>query len=413
MSGLAAAGALARTGWTVTLLERGDRLRPGRAAVLLWPNGVRALASLGLGGAGGVEAVGTAVPALGVRRPDGRWLQQPDESAPVALAVHRTDLHDMLVAGLGDQVEICTGVTIRTTRPTTRRPGVSDGTTTWEADLIVGADGADSVLRRRLAPASTLVSGGYALWRAVIPWYRVPEQVGTAAGAAGGSAAGGSVGGSAGGSAGGSVGGSAAGSAAGVAGGELIGDAHRFSYAVLGDRAEKRGGVYWVAAVPGAARPEPPETQLTLLRRWFAGWHPPVGDLLAATDPEDLVQETVRDLRPVPKLAHPAGPGGYLLVGDAAHAMSAHAGQGPGLAAEDAATLQIVLHGVVPGGSLGEALADYARLRSARIARVAAHVRRLDAALHSRGRFSVGSRFAPRLLERVATVAAEWQPPAR
>src|SRR6185503_1309551 len=129
---------------------------------------------------------------------------------------------DMLVAGLGDQVEICTGVTIRTTRPTTRRPGVSDGTTTWEADLIVGADGADSVLRRRLAPASTLVSGGYALWRAVIPWYRVPEQVGTAAGAAGGSAAGGSVGGSAGGSAGGSVGGSAAGSAAGVAGGELI-----------------------------------------------------------------------------------------------------------------------------------------------------------------------------------------------
>jgi len=72
-----------------------------------------------------------------------------------------------------------------------------------------------------------------------------------------------------------------------------------------------------------------------------------------------------------------------------------------------------VLHGVVPGGSLGEALADYARLRSARLARVAAHVRRLDAALHSRGRFSVGSRFAPRLLDRVATVADEWQPPAR
>ena len=84
MSGLAAAGALARTGWTVTLLERGDRLRPGRAAVLLWPNGVRALASLGLGGAGGVEAVGTAVPALGVRRPDGHTrcrLRAPGQAA--------------------------------------------------------------------------------------------------------------------------------------------------------------------------------------------------------------------------------------------------------------------------------------------------------------------------------------------
>jgi 2-polyprenyl-6-methoxyphenol hydroxylase-like FAD-dependent oxidoreductase len=381
MSGLAAAGALARTGWKVTLLERADRLRPGRAAVLLWPNGVQALAALGLGGAGGIEAIGTPVPPLGVRRPDGRWLHQPDESAPAAIAVHRADLHDMLVAGLGDQVGICTGVTIRTTRPTTRRPGVSDGTTTWEADLIVGADGADSVLRRRLAPAAILVSGGYALWRAVIPWYRVPSTAGS--------------------------------DPPDVAGGELIGDGHRFSYASLGDRGEKRGGIYWLAAAPGAARPEPAETQLTLLRRWFAGWHPPVGDLLAATDPEDLVQETVRELRPLPRLSHPAGPGGYVLVGDAAHAMSAHAGQGPGLAAEDAATLQGVLHGVVPGGSLGEALDDYARQRTARVARMAAHVRRLDAALHSRGRFSVGSRFAPRLLERVATAAAEWQPPER
>jgi 2-polyprenyl-6-methoxyphenol hydroxylase-like FAD-dependent oxidoreductase len=386
MSGLAAAGALARTGWKVTLLERADRLRPGRAAVLLWPNGVRALASLGLGGAGGVEAIGTPVPALGVRRPDGRWLHQPDESAPAAIAVHRADLHDMLVAGLGDQVEICTGVAIRTTRPTTRPPGVSDGTTAWEADLVVGADGADSVLRRRLAPTATLVSGGYALWRAVIPWYRVPPA-GPATPAWDATAR--------------------------AAGGELIGDGHRFSYAVLGDRAEKRGGIYWVAAAPGAARPESAETQLTLLRRWFAGWHPPVGDLLAATEPEDLVQETVRELRPLPRLAHPAGPGGYVLVGDAAHAMSAHAGQGPGLATEDAATLQSVLHGVVPGGSLGEALDDYARQRTARVARMAAHVRRLDAALHSRGRFSVGSRFAPRLLERVAAVAADWQPPSR
>jgi 2-polyprenyl-6-methoxyphenol hydroxylase-like FAD-dependent oxidoreductase len=376
MSGLAAAGALARTGWRVTLLERADRLRPGRAAVLLWPNAVRALESLGLGGAGGVGAIATAVPPLGVRRPDGRWLHEPDGSAPPVMAVHRADLHDMLVAGLSDQVEICTGVQIRTIRPTSKSPGVSDGTTMWEADLIVGADGADSLLRRRLAPAATLVSGGYALWRAVIPWYRVPDLGSSPAG-------------------------------------ELIGDGHRFSYASLGDRGEKRGGVSWLAAAPGAARPEPAETQLTLLRRWFAGWHPPVGDLLAATESEDLVQETVRDLRPLPRLAHGAGRGGYVLVGDAAHAMSAHAGQGPGLATEDAATLQAVLHGVVPGGSLGEALDDFARLRTARVNRMSSHVRRLDAALHSRGRFSVGSRFAPRLLDRVAAVAADWDPPSR
>ena len=47
IGGLAAAGALARTGWQVTLLERGDRLRGDSAALLLWPNGVRALHALG------------------------------------------------------------------------------------------------------------------------------------------------------------------------------------------------------------------------------------------------------------------------------------------------------------------------------------------------------------------------------
>ena len=44
VGGLAAAGALARAGWQVTLLERGDRLRgAGGAALLIWPNGVAAL----------------------------------------------------------------------------------------------------------------------------------------------------------------------------------------------------------------------------------------------------------------------------------------------------------------------------------------------------------------------------------
>jgi 2-polyprenyl-6-methoxyphenol hydroxylase-like FAD-dependent oxidoreductase len=358
----------------VTLLERADRLRPGRAAVLLWPNGVRALQALGLGA--GLDAITTPVPPLGVRHPDGRWLQQPDDAAPQPCVMHRADLVDTLVAGLSESVEVCTGVVIRSTAPTTRRPSVSDGRTTWEADLVVGADGADSVVRRRLAPAATLVSAGYALWRAVIPWYRAPALAEDVA-----------------------------------AGGETMGNGHRFSYAALGERGASRGGICWLAAAPGAARPEPHDVQLGLLRRWFAGWHPPIGELLSVTDPDDLLQETVRELRPLPPFAHPAVSGGYVLLGDAAHAMSAHAGQSPGLALEDAATLEAVLTGASPGRRLTDAIEEYARQRTARVARMAAHMRRLDAAVQSRGRFSVGRRIAPRLLERVATAGADWSPP--
>src|SRR5256885_2386513 len=76
VGGLAAAGALARTGWQVTLLERGDRLRGDSAALLLWPNGVRALRALGLGG--GLGAIASPAPTRGIRRPGGQWLVEPD-----------------------------------------------------------------------------------------------------------------------------------------------------------------------------------------------------------------------------------------------------------------------------------------------------------------------------------------------
>src|SRR2546423_12153439 len=75
IGGLAIAGALARTGWRVTLLERNDRLRGDAAALMIWPNGIRALHALGLGG--GLGAIATPAPSRGIRRPNGQWLRPP------------------------------------------------------------------------------------------------------------------------------------------------------------------------------------------------------------------------------------------------------------------------------------------------------------------------------------------------
>ena len=55
VGGLAVAGALARRDWSVTLLERDDRLDADRAGLMLWPSGVAALRRLGL--AGGLDRV--------------------------------------------------------------------------------------------------------------------------------------------------------------------------------------------------------------------------------------------------------------------------------------------------------------------------------------------------------------------
>jgi len=143
VAGLAAAGALARAGWRVTLIERGERLRGTGGAQILHPNGVAALRALDLP----VGDLAFAAPPGGVRRPDGRVLVEPagpvESPAPNGTAVrpepvvpenhtglgspvrataltangtpvvlHADDLHDLLMAALGDKIEIRTGTEV-------------------------------------------------------------------------------------------------------------------------------------------------------------------------------------------------------------------------------------------------------------------------------------------------------------
>ena len=377
MAGLAAAGALARSGWQVTVLERGERVTAPPTALVLWSNGRRALEALDPDG--GWAGIAAPLPDGGVRRPDGQWLVAPRSRAgagPAPAVVHLEDLYDALVAGLGDLVQIRTGFAVTTVRTHRRaRPAVGDGRTMIEADLIVAADGIDSPVRRALAPESVAVGSGFAAWQAVIPSYRAPAL---------------------------------------DAGGETLGAGYRFISIPLGAR---RGGVYWVATAAGASRPEPPATQLTLLRRWFADWHAPVGELLAATEPSDLIPQEVRELRPLPRAyGFAAGTGGVVLLGDAAHAMPHHLGQGACLAFEDAATLRSLVADAEPGPGLVAAVEAYSRMRRPRATSVVRQTRRMSAVVQARGRLALRARDAalnhmrPRILGYTHDTT-DWVPP--
>ncbi|WP_027345312.1 FAD-dependent monooxygenase [Hamadaea tsunoensis] len=391
VGGLAAAGALARNGWRVTLLEQGDRLRADPAALLIWPNGVRALRSLGL--ADGLDSIATAVPQGGVRRSDGSWLVQPGAAAALSprvspVVVHREDLHDALIARLTATLDVRTGITVTQVRTAPgERPAVTDGRSSWEADLVIGADGVQSAVRRAIAPEAAVVSSGYAAWRAVIPWYRAP-MLGPDV----------------------------------TLGAEILGGEYRFVAASLGDRgsagASSRGGIYWQATVAGAARPEAPATQLALLRRWFERWPAPVSELLAATEPGDLVQHDGREISPVlTEFGLAAGTGGVILAGDAAHGMAHHLAQGACLAFEDVATLVTLANGTQPGDGLRAAVHAYSRARVPRSAAVARQTRRVGAVLAPRGRLGTRARDAAfgvlstRVLDRARGEAVNWFPP--
>ena len=385
MAGLATAGALSRAGWQVILLERGERVAATPTALVLWSNGRRALESLDPDG--GWSAIAAPLPDGGVRRPDGQWLIAPrarNGAGPAPAVVHLEDLYDALVAGLGDRVEIRTGCTVTAVRTSARRrPVVEVGRTPIEADLVVAADGIDSPVRRALAPESVAVGSGFAAWQAVIPGYRVPRL-----------------------------------SPEEAAGGETLGAGYRFVSIPLGERAAGKGGVYWVATAAGAPRPEPPATQLALLRRWFADWHPPVAALIEATHPEDLVPQEVRELRPLPRAyGFRSGPGGVVLLGDAAHAMPHHLGQGACLAFEDAATLRSLTADAAPGEALTAAIDEFSRLRRPRTTSVVRQTRRMSAVVQARGRLALRARDAalnhmrPRILGGHTLGSADWMPP--
>ncbi|WP_189077018.1 FAD-dependent oxidoreductase [Mangrovihabitans endophyticus] len=385
VAGLAAAGALARTGWQVTLLERGERLTARTSALVLWPGGRRALEALDPDG--GWSAIAMPLPDRGVRRPDGQWLVPPRTrpgADPALSVVLMEDLHDALMAGLGERVVIRTGVEVGTVRVGARsRPVVGAGDLHLEADLVVAADGVDSAVRRALAPEAAVVPSGFAAWQAVVPGFRAPSL-----------------------------------SEGAALGGEMLGAGYRFVWLPLGEHVGGRGGVYWVATAAGAARPESPATQLGLLQRWFAGWHAPVGSLLAATRADDLIPQQVRELRPLPRSScFRSGPGGVVLLGDAAHAMPHHLGQGACLAFEDVATLLALTAEASPGRQLGEAIETYHRSRRPRTASMIRQTRRMSAVVQARGRLALRARDAalqqlrPRLLGHAGDLAADWHPP--
>jgi 2-polyprenyl-6-methoxyphenol hydroxylase-like FAD-dependent oxidoreductase len=434
VAGLAAAGALAKAGWQVTLIEQGERLRGTGGAQILWPNGLAALRGLGLA----VGDLAYPAPSGGVRRPDGRVLVEPvralaaatpdpvepppappstyraatDEpnrptrpaAAPIIrptaaapavappvpvpepVVLHADDLNDLLMAGLGGRIEIRTGTEVTAVALGRDWPSVTTGRHTFQADLVVAADGADSAIRRRLAPTTRVAPSGYTAWRALVPWFRAPKLPEGVPGA-----------------------------------GEMLGAGMRFCHATLGERwsggEQIRGGVYWWATVPGAPRPEPVAVQLGLLRRWFADWRSPVAELLEATQASDLVPQQAVHLVPVPdRLAYRVGGGGIVLVGDAAHVVTPSLTQGAGLALEDAVVLGAVMRSAVPGEGLGRRLDEYAAARRDRVVRVDRAARRLDRLVLAHGRLVVAARDAllrrlsTRLVDPAAAAPDEWLP---
>jgi 2-polyprenyl-6-methoxyphenol hydroxylase-like FAD-dependent oxidoreductase len=157
IGGLATGIALRNAGWTIRIFERAASARELGFGLLLAPNAIAALREVGL--ADVVLARGWAPTAGEVRRMDGTVLKRaefpPAEAlgGPTVVAL-RPALHGALLDAVGiDAIALdSSAVSFELDGDDRVTLRLADGRTA-DGDLLVGADGLGSIIRRRLHPS--------------------------------------------------------------------------------------------------------------------------------------------------------------------------------------------------------------------------------------------------------------------
>jgi salicylate hydroxylase len=327
IGGLFAAKALLAHGLAVSVYEQAPELGEIGAGVYITPNSVRQLQRVGLGAE--VETWGARVGAASeYYRADGTPIapvQVTDSGGSSAFGMHRADFVDFLAkslpAGVVHTGHRCVGFE---QVGDIARVKFANGTTA-EADIVVGADGIHSELRPYVFPPSQPVFHGSVAYRGTVPHERVPEwpnerwQM-------------------------------------------WLGKGKHFLVFPL------RAGriINYVGFVPADkemkeswSAPGDPD----MLRAEFAGWDPRIEKLLAKV--ERTFRWALYDREPMPTWTK----GRLTLLGDAAHPMLPHLGQGANQAIEDGMAFATILSRV-DNARAPEALRAYEQLRRGRVADV-------------------------------------------
>jgi 2-polyprenyl-6-methoxyphenol hydroxylase-like FAD-dependent oxidoreductase len=325
IAGLATATALHAAGWEVQVLERGPRLSTAGSQLGVWPRAWRTLQTLGVAdrlATGGSEAQRPVSSGL-ILRPDGTVLAEIStrrSSAPapdrdlhlVPRLVPRLDLLEALLAGLPEG-------TVRWSAP------IGPDAPAPPADVVVGADGINSAVRRAAFPGSRTTDTGLVAFRGVVP---VPTD-----------------------------------RAAETWGRQLL----------FGTTPFPGGGTNWYACLPLELAGSQAKDPLEVLGQVFRHWHPEIHRVLDAVPAGGADRRRLKVTAPLASYVS----ANTALVGDAAHAMLPHLGRGGGEALVDGLVLA---ESLAAAPSIGAGLARYDRERrrpTQRVVRASALMARL------------------------------------
>jgi 2-polyprenyl-6-methoxyphenol hydroxylase-like FAD-dependent oxidoreductase len=320
IGGLATAIALRKAGVGVEVLERSQEVRESGAGLMIWPNGTRAL-----------QALGVAVRRLVVERISLRsWRGHELMEIPMVIIserygsdvtfVSRADLQAALTSKLSEGA-LTLGADVHSFEETEDHVEVRLQQGSVAGDLLVGADGIRSVVRRELLRDGDPFYLGSTIWRGVVHSAGIPIDRGQ--------------------------------------GINWVGPGSEFlAFHLPDDR------IYWAAVTkePRGEMSGPGGHKQDLLDR-FGRWQDPVSALIAANDDAAILRNDMYDRPPVDHWSL----GRVTLVGDAAHPMTPNQGQGACQALEDAVALGM---GFANAATVADAFKFYERRRLVRANRV-------------------------------------------
>lgn len=328
LGGLSAANALQQVGIDVSVYERATELKEMGAGIVLAANAMKALDKLGIGEQ--VRRMGSPVKKAEIRTWDGKLLlnlpvhKQAKRYGTYSYLIHRADLQRILYGNLKPDTVFLGRKLVRKEQNTSKIRAIFENKEVVEGDLLIGADGVHSQLRRSLIGSSPLRYSGFTAFRGISHFEdeRFPIELG--------------------------------------GGFEAWGPGKRFGYSHLG-----KGRIFWFAAIntPLGTLKTTENRKNTALDH-FKGWWGPIEGVIESTEEANILTHEIFDKKPIKSWSK----GMATLLGDAAHPMLPNLGQGGAQALEDAIVLSrcIVKH----PEDIQQAVKMYERIRIPRTAKV-------------------------------------------
>ncbi len=338
IGGLAAGIALRQAGWRARIFERAAVPRELGFALNLAPNAVAALRALGV--AERIEAEAHRTRTIELRRLDGRPLKRLDVAAATAatpsLVALRQTVHGALLDATPAEDLVLASEGAGVERDADSVTLLLAGGRRERGDVLIGADGLGSAIRRQLHPDEPPPrDSGLCTVRGVVRGVT-------------------------------------------AALGDLSGAVYLGGGRELATVRASADAVYWFVSQSRATTPPTDGTAPAIARALLADLPPAFRAIADPTAPGDLRYDVLVDRDPIPTW----GDGPVTLLGDAAHPMLPQTGQGAAQALEDAVALGAAL--AAPGAGAA-ALRDYERVRAVRTAALVRRGRRVAAAIVRHG----------------------------